>query len=182
MLPVSSTASTRAQLFFTHLVAILAPLLALAVFLVLTLPPRYRDEVARQMHVELQLARPLIADRLRLGASPSALEESVRRLAQQTGLRITLIARSGTVLAESERDPERLENHASRPEFQQAVRRGKGQAIRHSKTLGIDMLYVAAPVSVQGPVIRLATPLRQLNAVLVALRSLVIASVLGAAL
>lgn len=174
--------STRLQLFVTHLFAILVPLAGLAVFLSVTLPARYVDEVLRDLRAELRLMQPPVERQLRAGGSPAVMEGLARQLAETAHLRITLIDRGGRVLAESERDPTQLENHASRPEFQQALESGEGTSMRHSKTLGIDMLYAAIPVSGGQAVLRVAAPLRQVDAVRGTIRRLLLFSVLGAAL
>ncbi|MBI3278614.1 MAG: HAMP domain-containing protein [Acidobacteria bacterium] len=81
--------------------------------------------------------------------------------------RVTVIDPHGRVLADSGHDPERMENHAGRPEIQAALRGGTGAAVRHSDTLGVDLYYVAAPLVYQnrgGHVLRLALPLSELKA------------------
>ena len=57
-----------------------------------------------------------------------------------------------------------MENHASRPEVVQARESGLGKGQRHSDTLGIDMLYVAVPVS-HAPIafVRVALPLTNIR-------------------
>lgn len=60
--------------------------------------------------------------------------------------RITLIASDGTVLGDSkltESEISRTSNHANRPEVKLALDSGYGEAGRYSKTLGLDMYYVA---------------------------------------
>jgi two-component system phosphate regulon sensor histidine kinase PhoR len=176
---MSRPSSTRLQLFLTHLFAILASLGGLAFFLALNLPARYTGEVARHLRAETTLLRPLLEERWRAGP-PADLEPLVRQLGADSGVRITVIDRSGGVLADTELDPGLLENHASRPEFQQAVATGRGQAVRYSRTLGIDMLYAAEPLAGGQAVLRLAAPLRQLEAVRRAIRTLLLVSVLAA--
>src|SRR5205085_3450704 len=64
--------------------------------------------------------------------------------------RVTFIARDGRVLGDSAESPNgvaSMENHASRPEVVEARERGLGMARRHSDTINVDMLYVAAPVA-----------------------------------
>jgi len=60
--------------------------------------------------------------------------------------RVTLIDPDGTVLADTHRDAETMENHRERPEVVQARRHGIGEARRFSDTLGANLLYVAIPV------------------------------------
>lgn len=73
-------------------------------------------------------------------------EESWRRMARALGGRLTLIARDGTVVRDSEADAARMENHAHRPEILEALSGRGGAALRPSPTLGVPFLYVAVPV------------------------------------
>jgi two-component system, OmpR family, phosphate regulon sensor histidine kinase PhoR len=77
--------------------------------------------------------------------------------------RVTLIAPDGRVVGDSAETLEAIasmENHATRPEVLEAKALGVGRSRRHSDTLNIDMLYVAARV--QNPAVafvRVALPL-----------------------
>ena len=54
--------------------------------------------------------------------------DTVRELARSSGGRMTLIAPDGRVLLDSDADPERMENHASRPEVREALQGRVGSA------------------------------------------------------
>ncbi|MGH9862737.1 MAG: two-component system histidine kinase PnpS [Candidatus Acidiferrales bacterium] len=84
----------------------------------------------------------------------------------ESGVRVTVVAADGLVLADSAHDPATMENHANRPEIQQALARQQGRAVRYSDTLQRDLLYLAqryetAPGS--PVVIRLALPLAAID-------------------
>ncbi|MCJ8010190.1 cell wall metabolism sensor histidine kinase WalK [Paenibacillus sp. KQZ6P-2] len=68
-----------------------------------------------------------------------------KELAALTDSRVTFIKKDGTVIGDSESDPMHMDNHSKREEIVEAANKGYGQAIRHSSTLGEDMLYVAVP-------------------------------------
>jgi len=85
------------------------------------------------------------------------LAQLVQQVSKQSAARATIIQSDGKVLADSEAVPEKMENHAGRPEFQAALAGTPGSAMRTSKTVGIDFLYVAVPAK-RGAV-RLAYPL-----------------------
>jgi two-component system phosphate regulon sensor histidine kinase PhoR len=83
-----------------------------------------------------------------------------------TGVRVTVIAYNGQVLADSQADPSTMENHAGRPEIRDALAKGDGQSIRHSVTVNRDLLYYAARLSVPGAspvVLRFALPFQTVN-------------------
>ena len=65
-----------------------------------------------------------------------------------------------------------MENHATRPEFRAALEGRPGRAIRYSRTLWQDMMYVAVPVTEDGrltTVVRTAVPLTRVNDALASL-------------
>jgi two-component system phosphate regulon sensor histidine kinase PhoR len=77
------------------------------------------------------------------------------------------------VLADSDNDPKGMENHADRPEIQAAYQNRTGSAIRHSRTLGRDLCYLAIPLQYQGRsgyVLRLALPLENIDDAIAAVR------------
>jgi two-component system phosphate regulon sensor histidine kinase PhoR len=102
-------------------------------------------QVEHQLHETAELlvdvrGRPLAEDQVRLSKDR-----------QRIGVRITLIARDGRVLLETDRDqPEALENHANRPEIEAARIAGAGRATRDSATLGQRMMYVALRIDDDG--------------------------------
>ncbi len=84
-----------------------------------------------------------------------------------SGVRVTVITGSGLVLADSQSDPQTMENHAGRPEIRDAFARGDGQSIRHSVTINRDLLYYAVRLPVAGGppvVLRFALPLETVDA------------------
>lgn len=60
--------------------------------------------------------------------------------------RITVISTDGTVLGDSYVNPEKMDNHANRPEIQKALAGKTATHIRFSTTMHKKMLYVALPV------------------------------------
>ncbi|MDP6165191.1 MAG: ATP-binding protein [Gammaproteobacteria bacterium] len=73
------------------------------------------------------------------------LQQQVATISASIEARITLIDENGNVLADSEFDPQQMDNHNQRPEILQARRTGKGQSQRFSTTLNTTMQYVAVP-------------------------------------
>jgi two-component system phosphate regulon sensor histidine kinase PhoR len=96
----------------------------------------------------------------------SDLESYFRAFEKQTRDRLTLIDAEGVVLADSEEDPARMENHRFRPEVVAALEGRVGRALRHSDTLGAEMLYVALPLTEGGKVtgcLRVSTFVRDID-------------------
>lgn len=94
-----------------------------------------------------------------------ALREWLTKMAS-SGVRVTVIASDGLVLADSQSDPQTMENHAGRPEIREALANGDGLSVRHSVSINRDLLYYAARFSMpSGPpiVLRFAVPLLTVN-------------------
>ena len=58
-------------------------------------------------------------------------------------VRITLVAKDGTVIADSRESANKLENHLNRQEIQQAIKNGEATVTRHSDTQGQKVYYFA---------------------------------------
>jgi two-component system phosphate regulon sensor histidine kinase PhoR len=111
-----------------------------------------------------------------LGAPDPAWAARAPRLADSLGrvfgCRVTLIDAGGRVRGDSEVPAAglaALENHAGRPEVAAALRGGIGRAVRRSRSVGVELVYLAVPLPAGGDlaVLRLAEPLaliRSLNA------------------
>lgn len=69
--------------------------------------------------------------------------------------RITLLDSDGTVLFDSLESAEKMENHSNRPEFQQALKIGRGETVRYSDTLSKQTFYYALLLE-DGKVLRMA--------------------------
>ncbi|MFT7686271.1 MAG: two-component system phosphate regulon sensor histidine kinase PhoR [Candidatus Azotimanducaceae bacterium] len=71
------------------------------------------------------------------------LQEIVRILGKKTNSRLTIIAADGFVIADSQEQPSKMDNHKSRPEIVLAGRTGAGTSSRFSNTLKVEMIYRA---------------------------------------
>lgn len=109
----------------------------------------------------------------------ASLNILVKTLSPETKCRITIINKSGKVLADSEKlreDIPGIENHINRPEVRTALTGGIGIDTRYSSTLKIDMLYVALPLKDKDEItgiLRLALPLESVQKTLFAIRKIV---------
>jgi two-component system phosphate regulon sensor histidine kinase PhoR len=112
-----------------------------------------RDEIQRS----LQEKALMFADRIRNAPPGADMEKIATDVSRESGARVTIIRKDGLVLADSNANPEEMENHSTRPEFREALQGRVGSNSRTSHTLGIDFLYVAAPVP--DGAVRLAYPL-----------------------
>ena len=168
----TSSKPVRARLFWklglTYAALLLVVLLAVQLYSARVI----RSQAIRSANDQLAsllgltLANPPQSD------DPAELRNWTSRVSRN-GARVTIIDSTGRVLADSEADAEKMENHANRPEIQQAFARGSGQSVRRSATLGRELVYRAQRYDHAGSppiVIRLALPLSQIDLSLVELR------------
>ncbi len=97
------------------------------------------------------------------------LDSLIKDLGKRIDTRITIMDPEGLVLADSEQNPEFMENHSTRPEILKALYGETGTALRYSTTVKEEMLYVAIPVKGQGKslgVLRVSLFLKQINSLL----------------
>lgn len=123
---------------------------------------------------QMALARPPAWSAASAGNAETlrALRDWVAKLAA-SGARVTVITANGLVLADSQSDPQTMENHAGRPEIMDALAKGSGQSIRHSVTINRDLLYFAVRQNIPGEsplVLRFALPLANVEEVLAEFR------------
>ena len=82
-------------------------------------------------------------------------------------LRVTWIAKDGTVLFDNDLDISQLPNHKNRPEVKKALFQGEGESVRRSDTMQMDNYYYALRLE-NGTVIRVATQARSVYSVFLA--------------
>jgi two-component system phosphate regulon sensor histidine kinase PhoR len=121
----------------------------------------WEGSLRQQIESSLRQKTAMFASRVSaVSLSSSEIPKITREIAAASGTRATVIDSTGIVLADSDAVPEKMENHARRPEFQSALAGQSGMDTRLSHTLGVDFLYVAQPVP--GGAVRLAVPLRSI--------------------
>jgi two-component system phosphate regulon sensor histidine kinase PhoR len=146
-------------------VAAVALLLA-ATLITTSITRQTRERIERGLVTQAMLSAELLS-RSGTAGSRQALQDEARALEHDSGARASFIAADGRVIADSSRTGSSLtamENHSSRPEIVAARERGVGRASRSSATLGVEMLYVAAPVrDSEIAFVRLALPLTEIR-------------------
>ena len=120
----------------------------------------FASKVAESTYVET-LERELIDKGKMIAIALPSDPTQFNRYAAAARGRLTLIARDGRVLADSEAAADKMENHSNRAEVQMALVGQTGSTRRQSPTLGVPFLYVAVPV--EEGALRLAVPLSEIQ-------------------
>ena len=149
----------RNRVFFKLLGAFVLVIAVTTIILDFTIRREWESSLRQQITQSLTEKVRMFADRVEANGGPSP--ELVAQQSRAADARATVIESSGRVLADSEAQPDKMENHASRPEFIAAFAGKVGVASRTSKTVGIEFLYVAVPI--HGGAVRLAYPLSEIE-------------------
>jgi len=158
----SMTLSLRGRLLAAYAVVIVG---ALAIMTAMASHEQRQWLIERQQAgLERSALRVATAVARVAAAHPAGAPELADSLGLALGLRVTLIDASGRVRGDSDVAHELLtsvENHASRPEFREALQGRVGHAVRSSRTVGRDLIYAAVPLPRSGELValRLAEPL-----------------------
>ncbi|NUN51842.1 MAG: aminotransferase class I/II-fold pyridoxal phosphate-dependent enzyme [Planctomycetaceae bacterium] len=128
---------------FGALACVLAALFAFAWFWgQARIRQNHRVQVEARLDVAADLLEPRARTWLRGGLPVEEIRAQVADLPTRGRRRVTLVAPDGVVLADNvARLP--LDNHAGRPEIQEAARTGRGASSRFSDSTGFATLYVA---------------------------------------
>jgi signal transduction histidine kinase len=93
------------------------------------------------------------------------LDKKVAKIKELIGLRVTIIDKSGVVIAESDKDKTTMDNHANRNEVILSKYQEYGDTIRYSNTLKKELLYVSKKYTLNNDTyyIRMARDLEAIN-------------------
>jgi two-component system phosphate regulon sensor histidine kinase PhoR len=165
----------RTRLFLSSVLAAAVTLFVAAALMSWTVRRSLDARIERGLINEARLAAETLSHRQ--AATPAELDAEADAIGRLVSARVTFIGPDGTVVGDSELTPDELrtlENHAGRPEVQQARHEGLGIARRYSETLKTNMLYVAvelhSPAAPGLSEIRLALPLTEIGDQLTAVR------------
>jgi two-component system phosphate regulon sensor histidine kinase PhoR len=133
----------------------------------------HRDFNLKQISADLESRARLFSSEVRrrlADGDEAGLDEVAKRLGHQSGTRITVIAPSGIVLADTEEAPSKMDNHRGRVEIATAFDRGRvGESLRYSNTMHEYYKYVAVPLVEDDEVVavvRASKPVTVINATL----------------
>jgi len=146
----------RSRIFLKLFLAALLVIAACVLTLAGLIRHAWEGMLRSQIENSLRQKTLMFASRVQ-GIPPAGIPEITRQTAREADARVTVIDAGGKVLADSEADPQTMENHATRPEFVTALRGQLGSSTRWSRTIGEEFLYVAAPIP--GGAVRMAYPL-----------------------
>jgi signal transduction histidine kinase len=145
---------------------ITALVLALLVIpLGLTFAGREQDRLATDLERDATVLGSFSEDALERGADTD-LQEAAEEYAEHTGARVVIVDADGVSVADSDAPSGGPRDFSTRPELATALEGERTDGVRHSETLGSDLMYVAIPVSSGGVVhgaVRISYPTSEID-------------------
>ena len=153
------------QLYPSYLLITLISLVAIGWYASSSMQQFYHNQVAEDLKASAHVIEKQVLTSYKSG-EPTNLDKLCKMLGIAGQRRITVIETSGKVLADSQENPQQMDNHSDRPEIIEAMKEQIGSEVRFSHTLGLNMMYVAIPLKAQDRVIavlRIAKPVSAIN-------------------
>jgi two-component system phosphate regulon sensor histidine kinase PhoR len=137
-------------------------------YLVPHLKSYVENNVASNIKHQLALSKDLLESLQKDKTTPIDFQASAVKIGNVLGLRVTIVAPDGEVLADTDLTRKQLstvENHADRPEIKDAWAKGFGVSKRFSYTVKKEMLYMAVPFGfgINREVLRLSVSLQDID-------------------
>jgi two-component system, OmpR family, sensor kinase len=175
--PRSSTIRLRTRLLLALAYVLLLAIVALEIPLALSLRDRVDAEVRSQAEGQAAVVAASAADLLAPAANAGLVRLAESSAAPVRGRVLVLDAR-GRVLADSAHAAARGTSYVGRPEVRAALRGNRLQRVRHSSSLGADILATAAPIVRGGRVAGAVRVTQSVTSVHHAVRRTIVALVL----
>lgn len=156
------------QLYFSYLLIMGIPAIIITWYAADTFTRFYRTQMVEELKARAYIIGAQIEDHLSRSGIGN-VDSLCKVLARKTPTRFTVIAANGMVIGDSERNPDSMENHGSRPEVITALSGKVGISERYSATLMEKMVYVALPAyrgASVAAVVRTSFPIEVIRAAL----------------
>jgi len=150
----------RSRIFLKLFLAALLIIAACTLTLYVLVEHAWEGMLRSEIETSLRQKTLMFASRVE-DSPPASLGEITMQAARAAEARVTVIDSSGKVIADSEVDLAKMDNHADRPEIISALHGQVGSSTRVSHSLGTELLYVAAPIP--GGAVRMAYPLSSIH-------------------
>ena len=153
------------QLFIPFLLIIVISVLAVLLYSSSLLEQLLLKKTESDLRSQALLAEEQIRENL--PPDSGSTDVLCKRLGTKVQTRFTVILPNGLVVADSDENPARMDNHLDRPEVAAALTEPAAVSTRFSPTLGKRMMYLAVPLRDRGTlyaVVRVSVPIEAVYA------------------
>jgi two-component system phosphate regulon sensor histidine kinase PhoR len=117
----------------------------LSIYITAAVKHVYIERVVEDLTVRTKLMSHEV-NRRKLLSDAAAIDHFCKEWGKLSDTRYTVILPDGSVIGDSRKDPSKMENHRFRPEISTARQEGMGHSVRFSRTIGMNLVYLAIPL------------------------------------
>lgn len=133
------------RVYFPFLCVILIALIFSAGYAYFLFQRHYKKQIAHDLKIRTTVLAHWILPLLE-GEKQNDVQTLLQKMGREIETRFTVILPNGKVIADSDENPNNMEDHANRPEIKKALRGETGVSFRFSRTLKKKLIYVAIPI------------------------------------
>ena len=133
------------QIYYPVLFILIISMLAVTWHATTILKKMHLQSIAEDLQVRSVLTGDLFLNDVFV-KNNKAVDKTCKQYGKMLDFRLTVILPDGTVIGDSDENPQNMDNHGSRPEIRSALSGIPAHSIRFSYTLGKDMIYSAVPL------------------------------------
>ena len=111
-----------------------------------------RKSYLQQNATDLKARATLFREYYSTEASSEQVDVICNRLGKLSDTRFTVIMPDGTVIGDTTKSPDKMDNHGNRPEIISALKGEVGMEVRYSASLRQNMMYLAIPITEDGSI------------------------------
>ena len=135
------------QIFPANVITLVVAIFIVSWYGATTLQEFYMQDTESDLEARAHLLTSKVSDYLQED-NIAELREYCVNAGRESGTRITIVNSDGLVMADSNEDPDVMENHRNRIEVDEAFIGGVGSSRRFSQTLDEKRIYVAIPLDI----------------------------------
>jgi two-component system phosphate regulon sensor histidine kinase PhoR len=153
------------RLYPSYLLITLLALLAMSIYVSMTLKTFFMDQVSSGLEARALLIKDQFIQHLN-PLNTDEIDRLCKMSGKQAGTRVTVILPSGVVAGDTDENPQNMDNHGQRSEIREAYHGRTRTSIRYSATLQQNMMYVAVPLKMGTKllaVVRTSVPIGEID-------------------
>lgn len=140
------------QLYPSYLLIILISLGAISFYTSNSLEKFFLKQTFAELKVQARMLEKQVHPAFH-PIRPHKINQICKDVGDAVDTRLTIMRIDGTIIGDSDENPENMDNHRDRPEVLEANQGRVGRTIRYSRTMQQRMMYVAMPLKSENSII-----------------------------
>lgn len=164
------------EIFKTYFLIAAISILIISIYTANSINSFFYNQTANDLKARAQIISEQLTN-LPEPLNTKTIDNICKSLGTATDMRVTITTPKGKVIGDSEKLPDKMDNHLNRPEIKGALTNGYGKIRRFSKTLKYDLVYVAIPIKKYDKtiaIVRTSLPIKHIDEIIIPVTSNII--------